>query len=72
MASDWEKDLEQQIDKATEHLKQQIPVPTDGAEDEAVEAVIREYRQTTGVELDESAVRAEVRRLRAEVSRDAG
>jgi hypothetical protein len=72
MASDWEKDLRRQLEKATEHLKQEIPVPTDGTEDEAVEAVIREYRERTGVELDEPAVRAEVRRLREEASRDAG
>jgi hypothetical protein len=52
--------------KATAHLNQSSPVPTDGTEDEGVEAVIREYRQRTGVELEEPVIRAEVRRLRAQ------
>jgi hypothetical protein len=43
-------------------------VPPDGTEDEAVEAVVREYRERTGVELAEPVIRAEVRRLRAEVT----
>ena len=72
MASNWEKDLERQIENATAHLKQEILVPTDGTEDEAVASVIREYRQRTGVELDKPAVRAEVRRLREEAVKDPG
>jgi hypothetical protein len=68
VASDWEKDLERQIEEATAHLNQAIPVPTDGTEDDAVASVIHEYRQRTGVELDEPVVRAEVRRLRAEAA----
>jgi hypothetical protein len=63
--SDLAKDIEQQLERATAHLRQSISVPTDGSEDEAVDAVIREYRQRTGVELDEPVIRAEVRRLRA-------
>jgi 8-oxo-dGTP pyrophosphatase MutT (NUDIX family) len=65
MDSDLAKDFEQQVKKATAHLRQSIPVPTDGTEDHAVEAVIREYRERTGIELDEPVIRAEVRRLRA-------
>jgi hypothetical protein len=56
------------LEKATAHLHQSISVPTDGTEDQAVEAVIHEYRERTGVELDEPAIRAEVRRLRAEAT----
>jgi hypothetical protein len=66
MDSDLTKNFEQQVEKATAHLRQSIPVPTDGTEDQAVEAVLREYRERTGVELDEPAIRAEVRRLRAQ------
>jgi hypothetical protein len=66
--SDLAKDIEQQLERATAHLRQSIPVPTDGTEDQAVEAVIREYRQRTGIELDEPVVRAEVRRLRAQTA----
>ena len=40
MGSDWEKDLQRQLQKATERLEQEIPVPTDCTEDEAVQAVI--------------------------------
>lgn len=47
-------------------------MPTEGTEDEAVASVISEYKERTGVELDEPAVRAEVRRLPAEASRDVG
>ena len=68
MDSGLEKDLEQQLVKATAHLHQSIPVPTDGTEDQAVEAVINEYRHRAGVELDAPVVRAEVRRLRAEAT----
>jgi hypothetical protein len=68
MDFDPAKDIEQQLENATAHLRQSIPVPADGTEDEAVEAVIREYGQRTGVELDEPVIRAEVRRLRAEVA----
>jgi hypothetical protein len=45
--SDLAKDIEQQLERATAHLRQSIPVPTDGTEDQAVEAVIREYRHRT-------------------------
>jgi hypothetical protein len=41
MDSDLAKDFEQQVKKATAHLRQSIPVPTDGTEDQAVEAVLR-------------------------------
>jgi hypothetical protein len=50
------------------NLTRALPVPTDGTGDQAVEAVIREYRQRTGIELDEPAVRPEVRRLRAQTA----
>ena len=33
---------------------------TDGTEDQAVVAVIREYRQRTGLEFDEPAIRADI------------
>jgi hypothetical protein len=46
-------------------------VPTDATEDEAVEAVIREYRQRPGVELEEPVIRVEVRRLGASRRRNA-
>jgi hypothetical protein len=68
MELDIAKDIEQQLEKATAHLQQSIPVPTDATEDQAVEAVIHEYRERTGVELDEPAIRAEVRWLQAEVT----
>lgn len=48
MASDWEKDLERQIEKATAHPKQEIHVPTDGTEDEAVASVITTGEPTAG------------------------
>jgi hypothetical protein len=67
--SEWEIDLERQIEKATAHLKQEILVPTDGTEDDAVASVMREYRQRTGVELDEPVIRAQVRRLREEAAK---
>jgi hypothetical protein len=67
MASDdLENKIMRQVEKATAHLGQTIEVPTDGTEDDAVAAVMSEYRNRTGVELEESAVRAEVRRMREE------
>ena len=62
------KHIEHQLEKATAYLRQ-IPVPTDATEDQGVEAVIREYRQRTGIELDEPVIR-EVRRLRAQALGD--
>jgi hypothetical protein len=59
MDSELAKDMEQQVERATAHLRQSIPVPTDGTEDDAVEAVIREYRHRTGIQLDVPVIRAE-------------
>jgi hypothetical protein len=65
-SDDLEKDIMRQVEDATAHLDQTIEVPTDGTEDEAVASVISGYRNRTGVDLDESEVRAEVRPLRGE------
>ena len=49
-------------------LEQQIPVPLDGSEDDAVAAVIADYEKRTGVTLDEDEVRQQVRELRAQAT----
>lgn len=60
--------FERELKKATAHLEQQIPVPLDGSEDDAVTAVIADYRDRTGVVLDEHEVRKQVRELRAQAA----
>jgi hypothetical protein len=66
--SDLDKDFDLKLEEATAHLRQTIEVPTDGTEDDAVAAVIDDYRDRTGVELDEFAIRAVVHRLREEAA----
>lgn len=60
--------FERELKKATAHLEQQIPVPLEGSEDDAVAAVIADYKERTGVVLDEREVRKQVRELRAQAA----
>jgi len=54
----FEKDLQRQAD---EQLKRTIEIPDGMSEDDAVAFVIKTYKDDTGVDLDEAAVRESVR-----------
>ena len=60
--------FERELKKATQHLEQQIPVPLEGSEDDAVAAVIADYKRRTRVVLDEGEVRKQVRELRTQAA----
>lgn len=57
-SDDFEKNLQRQIDK---QLKRTINIPEGLTEDQAVAHVIKAYKDDTGVELEEAAVRESVR-----------
>jgi hypothetical protein len=57
-SDDFEKDLQRQVD---EQFKRTVSIPEGLTEDQAVAFVINAYKEDTGVELEEAAVRESVR-----------